>query len=771
MERFYASLKTLRPVQTFLLVVMLIASGGATYAGYEYSSTASSGGLEEDQQLISIGLGDLVRQVTTSGSLKFPNRLTISFGASGMVEQLFVEDGQTITAGQELARLDAATAANLAQSAAQARVDALTAQKVLDDLLNPSELILVQAQRKIVSAEFDLQAAREASDGLLSSLPLDLAQARQKVAKAQFDLQAANDALDDANTPFSAEQIKTQEQSVASARLKVQDAEDVLEGLGRSFSRSLTLALLNQADAKAELVAATNALDKYEAANVVKLDQARLTQASEQSVFDEIASRLKDLLESQASGTERFDGAIAQTRDFLATLKVSLDAANAELVPLEQLVTKKEKEESDLAEATSALESLGAGATTPAVEAQLAKIENARTGLEAVLISGLNATVAEAELAALIAGLSAVESGADVAKISLLESDIVQAWARLGKEELDLADMIAGPDAVSVELRSRDIDLAEVSLERAIQDLRELLAPNAGDLAQTDSRRLSASDEASAEVTAVPDALEVALRTQEIVVAVASWEQAGQDLVDLLSPDAGDIALLESKLAAAQAALAAALEKLEAISIIAPFDGFVSLVSVSEGDQVGANAAIVEVVDPSVVEMNGIVDEVDILQLREGITASVTVDAMPGRALSGVISEIAREANVQQGVVTYPVRIRVQVPDDLQLREGLSAVAGLILEQTLNVLLLPEGAIFGTFEAPTVKVQTESGIVERAVVLGSSDDFWTEVVSGLREGDRVVMQGSQTATDQFGAFRQFRIGGGGGGFGGGRRPR
>jgi hypothetical protein len=144
---------------------------------------------------------------------------------------------------------------------------------------------------------------------------------------------------------------------------------------------------------------------------------------------------------------------------------------------------------------------------------------------------------------------------------------------------------------------------------------------------------------------------------------------------------------------------------------------------------------------------------------------------MPGRALSGVISEIAREANVQQGVVTYPVRIRVQVPDDLQLREGLSAVAGLILEQTLNVLLLPEGAIFGTFEAPTVKVQTESGIVERAVVLGSSDDFWTEVVSGLREGDRVVMQGSQTATDQFGAFRQFRIGGGGGGFGGGRRPR
>ena len=57
----------------------------------------------------------------------------------------------------------------------------------------------------------------------------------------------------------------------------------------------------------------------------------------------------------------------------------------------------------------------------------------------------------------------------------------------------------------------------------------------------------------------------------------------------------------------------------------APFAGFISVVSVSEGDQVGANAEIVEVVDPSVVEMAGIVDEIDILLLTEGLTASITV--------------------------------------------------------------------------------------------------------------------------------------------------
>lgn len=120
MESFYASLKTLSPMQTLVLVLALLLSGGGTYAGYELSSKGPSNGLEEDQQLVPIGFGDLVRQVTTSGSLEFPNRETLSFGTSGKVEQLLVRDGQSVTAGQELARLDSATAATLAQSVAQA---------------------------------------------------------------------------------------------------------------------------------------------------------------------------------------------------------------------------------------------------------------------------------------------------------------------------------------------------------------------------------------------------------------------------------------------------------------------------------------------------------------------------------------------------------------------------------------------------------------------------------------------------------------------------
>ena len=57
---------------------------------------------------------------------------------------------------------------------------------------------------------------------------------------------------------------------------------------------------------------------------------------------------------------------------------------------------------------------------------------------------------------------------------------------------------------------------------------------------------------------------------------------------------------------------------------------------------------------------------------------------------------------------------------------------------------------------------TNSGIQERPVVLGQSDDFWTAVREGLMEGEQVVMEAAQVSSGPFAAFRQLRGGGGGG---------
>lgn len=250
--------------------------------------------------------------------------------------------------------------------------------------------------------------------------------------------------------------------------------------------------------------------------------------------------------------------------------------------------------------------------------------------------------------------------------------------------------------------------------------------------------------------------------------AEKSLEAALDGLADVTDPLF--IALRESDLLSAQAALARAIERLDGATIRAPMAGIVASVNVEVGQSVNANAPIVEIVDPTVVEVDGIVDEIDVLFISVGAQALVTLDALAGQVLAGTVTEIGSAAASQQGVVAYPMRVTLEVPEGVQLRDGLSATANIILREERNVLLVPIQALHGTFDQPSVLVLTDGRVTERPVVLGISDDFWIIVTEGLLEGEQVVIEATQAA-DVFGfgdAIRQFRGGGfGGGGFGGG----
>jgi multidrug efflux pump subunit AcrA (membrane-fusion protein) len=112
-------------------------------------------------------------------------------------------------------------------------------------------------------------------------------------------------------------------------------------------------------------------------------------------------------------------------------------------------------------------------------------------------------------------------------------------------------------------------------------------------------------------------------------------------------------------------------------------------------------------------------------------------------------------------VVTYPISIQVEVPAELQLREGLTAVANIVLSQESNVLLVPQQALYGSFADPVVRVMTPVGIEERRVLLGNTDDFWVAVREGVQEGDQVVMESAAVSTtgSNFGQLRRITSGG------------
>ncbi len=89
----------------------------------------------------------------------------------------------------------------------------------------------------------------------------------------------------------------------------------------------------------------------------------------------------------------------------------------------------------------------------------------------------------------------------------------------------------------------------------------------------------------------------------------------------------------------------------------------------------------------------------------------------------------------------YNVKINFDVPGDTGIKVGMSASADIITSRRSNVLLVPSRAITQDSQGkPVVKVTVGQQITERPVVAGITDEINTEIVSGLAEGETVVVE-------------------------------
>ena len=197
------------------------------------------------------------------------------------------------------------------------------------------------------------------------------------------------------------------------------------------------------------------------------------------------------------------------------------------------------------------------------------------------------------------------------------------------------------------------------------------------------------------------DDLEVQVKLHDVEVAKAMLADAMVKLEAFDEPpDETTVSLREAQIAANEAGLTIATERLEFVTIVAPFAGVVSAVYAEEGTQSSTppmrTRPFFEIVDTTVAEVDARLDEIDVLSVQVGAQAIVTLDGLPGAGLPGVVREISQTGENQQGVVTYPIQISVRTPPRLALREGLTATANIVLQQELDVLLIPTTSIAGT---------------------------------------------------------------------------
>ena len=211
-----------------------------------------------------------------------------------------------------------------------------------------------------------------------------------------------------------------------------------------------------------------------------------------------------------------------------------------------------------------------------------------------------------------------------------------------------------------------------------------------------------------------------------------------------------EISRAKAQVAQAQAGLDRAEEDLRYSTITSPMDGLVLSRNVEVGDAVssilvlGSQATLVMTLgDVSDVYVLGKVDEADIGKVFLRQPARIVVESFKDKKFEGKVTKISPLGVEKDNVTTFEVRVSIHNPGG-ELRANMSANAEIMLEEKHNVLIIPENAVLydkernTSLELPDPK--TEKGRRKIAVKIGISNGVKTELIEGLQEGQKVILQ-------------------------------
>jgi HlyD family secretion protein len=206
----------------------------------------------------------------------------------------------------------------------------------------------------------------------------------------------------------------------------------------------------------------------------------------------------------------------------------------------------------------------------------------------------------------------------------------------------------------------------------------------------------------------------------------------------------------EAQVAQAKAQLAEREEEYRNSTIVAPLDGMVLSRDVEVGDAVssilvlGSSATLVMTLgDTHEVYVKGKVDESDISKVYINQPARIKVESYKDRTFDGKVTKISPMGVEKDNVTTFEVRVSIDNSKG-ELKSQMTANAEIILDEHKNVLIVPEGALMydknrkASIEIPDPGAKNGKRKVN--VTVGISNGSKTELLSGLKEGQQVVLQ-------------------------------
>lgn len=641
-----------------------------------------------EEELVETGevvLLDAERIIDASGTLIASQSGEIYWETSGIVANVMVEVGDNVSKGEVLLELDPLS---VPQNVILAQADLISARQDLDELLNPTDLQINNAQKTVADAEEDLE---ELQNPTASSV----ARAKQVVADAR-------DTLDELKSP-SVAQIAAAEQEIALMRDVLRDKKEDLDDLLNPDIEALKDALR---DTEFELARAEQ--------DVELADIGTAT-----STLENTLDTLEKMKERQVSVQKAIDGCVVHK------VEEEDDGDYMQLTVTEELVYKGYTylvgPVYQVFEVTGTVLKDTYGNI---VDQQLLKICDFT---RAVSVDGVTRTSSEANDDVSAAQERVREAELQVERTRMSNTtalDLAAEKVRDAQEDLD--DALDGVDPIDLSLMEADVEDAAGELVESEEGLVGLLDPQPEDLAVAMGNLADAEDDLV--ILLNPRSIDIDLARSKLI----DTEEQLQELV--VGPGKDDVAVAEAKVTAAQATLSS-------LWLEAPFDGKVVELNYLPGDSTDQSTLAVRLanMDKLLVEVS--VDETEVNGIKVGQPASLTFDAMSNIEVSALVTSIAPFGEIVQGLVRYPVTITLnEQVDGLML--GMTSYVKIVIEVQQKVLAVPIDAVQYDDEGEYVMVFNRS----------SRDQTRVTIESGVIQGDQVVISGDLRPGQQVVSF-------------------
>jgi HlyD family secretion protein len=619
-----------RPRWLVLLTVLIaVVVGGFLVYYFWFTDNGSDG---EAFNTYTVTTSTIRFSVTTSGEAKAVRDTVASFGIAGRVKSIGVELGDEVKTDQELASLETDTLENQ----------------------------LATAEANLLSARIRLQQIQDgASDAEKTA-------AQEAVVSAQVAYDTASDNLDDLLDGASDAELSAAEERVGSAESALLAAQDNLRKLEEGASEAdLAAAEANVAIAEANLTSAKS-LRTSAKANV-QSTEAALQGAAE--AYCDTDDHIFEICEDFSD-------------DF------SIPLTKHQINQLNDSINPEEDPEAALVAATSAL-------------IQANSVYSSALASEGDANAAVGA--AETALASAQEALDEVKEGADPEEIATAEAAVTAAEQALTAAQLQLDELRDGPTEYDIAAAQGAVDTAAANLATAIATRDDVFAG--------------------------ADQEDIDLQTQQVQIAELSVEQARENLEDA--------------------------------KLIAPFDGTVAAINISEGDLVTSATPAMTLLTPDALEVELTLGETDLPTVRVGHKGVIIFDAILEKAYPLTVTEIGLAPTIEQGVVTYLATAQLDGFDpnaDVRPAPGMSGAAVIVTEEKSGVLAVPNQAIRRRGDDKVVEVVSDGNLETRVIQTGISDAEKTEVLSGLKIGEVVRLPGSVSVEEAAGEAEELPAG-------------